>query len=478
MVDIKTKFNAVIAIVLVALIILVPLAVSLTRTISDTGDTADTYIRNSKGNYWTATGANIQTAIWDLNASGGTVWIPSGTISLSSHLILNNHIDLVGAGVYSTILNLTSNDAYGNIYASGKHNVSVRDMTINGNRNNVIGSNAIDFRAMTDFTLQNLYCHSFDGNGIRIASESGDAWCKRGFVDNIYVDDVPGSSLEAFAFNNISQTMFSNLHCRNSAATYSVDFHGIRNCTIDGVITEESGGIKIYGEGNWYCYNNTFNNLIVRKNTQTLDCGLWVYETRNTNINNVQLDKGYNGIRIELSSYINLNNVKTNYNSNCGLYMVSSNHININNAFFYHSISNPIYISACNNMTMSNIEVIDAKNYGYIETSKDFSIDNSIFSKSTSYGIDMVTCARFSVSNTRFYFNTEDGITTELGTCNNYTISNCYFSGNDKALDIHASDNYFIVSGCICTPGDGIDINAIWSSTRRVNDTICVLTIS
>ena len=35
-----------------------------------------TTIRNSNGKSWTPTGANRQAAIWDLNSTGGTVWLP------------------------------------------------------------------------------------------------------------------------------------------------------------------------------------------------------------------------------------------------------------------------------------------------------------------------------------------------------------------------------------------------------------------
>lgn len=73
------KRKAEVIIVALFLITIFTLSVmSVTRTITDTSDTIDTYIRNSNGKYWAATGANIQTAIWDLNSTkGGFVRLPN-----------------------------------------------------------------------------------------------------------------------------------------------------------------------------------------------------------------------------------------------------------------------------------------------------------------------------------------------------------------------------------------------------------------
>lgn len=49
------------------LLILVGISVeSLTRTLTDSSDTMDRFIRNSNGKYWDVTASNIQVAINDL----------------------------------------------------------------------------------------------------------------------------------------------------------------------------------------------------------------------------------------------------------------------------------------------------------------------------------------------------------------------------------------------------------------------------
>jgi len=51
---------------------------ALTRTITGSSDEIETFIRNSNGNYWTASYNNVKEAIWDLNGTGGNIYVPDG----------------------------------------------------------------------------------------------------------------------------------------------------------------------------------------------------------------------------------------------------------------------------------------------------------------------------------------------------------------------------------------------------------------
>ena len=69
------------------------------RRINDSYDNVDTLIRNSNGRYWAATGANIQTAIDDLNTTvgaevGGDVWLPKGKYTTTETLYIYYNISL------------------------------------------------------------------------------------------------------------------------------------------------------------------------------------------------------------------------------------------------------------------------------------------------------------------------------------------------------------------------------------------------
>lgn len=101
MLKIRTKIEVGLISILL-LVVSLSNVLSVNRTISDTQDTIATFVRNSNGNYWTATGANIQTAIWDLNDTGGTVYLPSNTIEISVGLVCNQNIKLTG-GIGSII---------------------------------------------------------------------------------------------------------------------------------------------------------------------------------------------------------------------------------------------------------------------------------------------------------------------------------------------------------------------------------------
>lgn len=80
-----------IAITILVILTAIPIALSLTRTISDTQDTKENIIWNSKGNQWKLSGNNIQTAIDDLD--GGMVWV-GGDVDLSDPIYLKDHVTI------------------------------------------------------------------------------------------------------------------------------------------------------------------------------------------------------------------------------------------------------------------------------------------------------------------------------------------------------------------------------------------------
>jgi len=89
----RTKIEVAFALLLL-ISVSVASVISLTRTISDSHDDIDTYIRNSNGNYWEATGSNLQLAINDIGNDGGTVWVGSD-VTLSSEITIHNNDHLI-----------------------------------------------------------------------------------------------------------------------------------------------------------------------------------------------------------------------------------------------------------------------------------------------------------------------------------------------------------------------------------------------
>ncbi|MCD4740770.1 hypothetical protein K8R43_06350 [archaeon] len=80
--------------VLVVLVTGMYLVGSVTRNITDETDNKDSFVRNSKGNYWEPLGSNIFAAINDLD-SGGIVWLPgSTTITVTDTITLPENVVL------------------------------------------------------------------------------------------------------------------------------------------------------------------------------------------------------------------------------------------------------------------------------------------------------------------------------------------------------------------------------------------------
>ena len=136
----RTKIEAGIAVLLLFAIVVVSGTVTITDvSVSVDGTTLDgntfygwnasnaTMIRNSNGRYWEPTGENIQNAINDL-VSGGVVYLPSGTIEVTTQILMDDDIWLKGSGM-TTVLHIT-----GNTLTSGnKDNVTFSDFKITGN---------------------------------------------------------------------------------------------------------------------------------------------------------------------------------------------------------------------------------------------------------------------------------------------------------------------------------------------------------
>lgn len=96
------------------------------RIISGSQDTKVTLIRNSKGNYWQATGTNLQAAIDDLGSDGGTVWVGSD-VTLDSSIRLNySHVTLDFEGHKVTLNgNISFIEILGGVWYSNVRNAEV-----------------------------------------------------------------------------------------------------------------------------------------------------------------------------------------------------------------------------------------------------------------------------------------------------------------------------------------------------------------
>jgi hypothetical protein len=118
-------------------------ALAVTRTITSTGDTVETFIRTSKGNYYAATEAGLEAAIWDGNGSNSVVYLPGGaniTVSTTINILLDHNYGLViegngcnlSKGGIQPIFNITRIDPV--ISTIQKSPIRISDIHFYGNR--------------------------------------------------------------------------------------------------------------------------------------------------------------------------------------------------------------------------------------------------------------------------------------------------------------------------------------------------------
>jgi hypothetical protein len=465
-IKLRTKIEIITAVFFIILLITASVA-SLSRTITDSSDSVETYIRNSNGKYWVATGANLQTAINDLT-SGGTVYVPAGTIDLSSDLTIQNNVWLKGSGIGNTVLRQADGTTFthGVIKCVSKNNFTISDLTIYGNRDEIaVGYSGIDVSGCTDFIIRDVYVDHPAKAGFRIYGYS-----ERGLVTNIFASGMTGA-MQALSVNDASETVFSNGIFWDVGNTQAMDFCDVIDCTIDNMIVKDSNmGMKVTSTSD-YSYNCNFNNIVF-KNIAAAGEGIKIEKTRKCNFNNIYL-KGGNGLIVYSNcDQINLNNIYIENSADVGL-ALNGNYITANNVQVRYSTAYGLQING-DYISLSNAQIIDSGSYNLMENAKYAKIENCEFLNSLSFGLVCKNSDHFSISGCDFINNALDGIDCTTTPNNNYIITGCFFNGNQKAIDTGSTDNYYIITDNICE-GDEIDDNNA-GATKVVADNIGTVT--
>jgi hypothetical protein len=443
----------------------------------------DTFIRNSKGNYWTATGANLKLAWWDLNTTGGTVWLPAGIFIVTADLTPVNKTKLIGAGIGATHIDLSTGTAYGIKTTTGtspirgwRNNFTISDMTIDANS---ISGNCLNLNSCNDVILENLYLNGSKSTDLYLSTN-----CTRFKIMNIYatgLKDIAGSAKQLIGVNYLRDSLFDNIHCfgpTDGLCAFDLS-SGCQNNSINNVYISKVNtlaafsGFKLSGDDFLNC-NNNINNVRISGCQGTTSTGKGFY-TQGTsgkgvtrcNFNNIEIINGGSFYIDAYGSYINVNNVYVNNSLAAGQGIgCLGNHINFDNIFSYYAVSRGVLFQNANNITINNMQVIHSGSYNQITGCTDFSLSNCIFSyglNSASGDLSISTCSRFTITNSRFMYNLGDGIDTTVGVVSNFSISNCQFIGNvGKGIDGGANSNLSIL-GCLFNNngGDGIECDAL-----------------
>lgn len=288
------------------LIIFTALSVaSVTRIITDSSDNDVTFIRNSNGGYWELNGGNIQNAIDDISDTGGTVWLPSGTISISSVISVPSNVKIEGTGMDSTILEMSSSGSFptGCVYLYHVEHVILSDFSVDGNKNGgATGNMMYVSEDCRNISISRI--HLYDGNNAGLR-------CYR--ASDIHVSDcfihVDCASNQALSLAQTDDSIFSDITLINPSLQ-ALDIASCDNSIFNDIIIKDSAyGMKICGADS-ISNNNTFNNFNIFDITSQE--GLRMENCRDISISNFCINNvGNDGITLYSSAqritFTNLN---------------------------------------------------------------------------------------------------------------------------------------------------------------------------
>jgi hypothetical protein len=200
----------------------------------------------------------LQSAVDAASATTGTLFIPQGTYGVSGKLTLPSGLTLEGAGMGTTALRVLP-EATGlqrTLRARGKpedytSDVTVRDLTIDGNRSNLThiasdnqGHSTIYFIYVENVLFERVEALNAQGAGFRIGAVKDPHPAR-----NVTLRDcrAVGNYQNGVAPTLVSTFLMENCYVANTELVVSVDFetHGPmdvkRNCTVRDCTFEDQG---------------------------------------------------------------------------------------------------------------------------------------------------------------------------------------------------------------------------------------------
>lgn len=484
-----TKTNVFVAFVVVGLLLAVGV-LQATRTITDSGDTwtgtmmisgntdfkSGSYynlskkIYTSNGLVYNATGANLRTAYYNLNSTGGAVYVPPGTFYITPDIRCVNKTQIIGSGPATIIKAGTSVNADGVFYSLQRNNVTLSGFTLDVN----LTGTGINWFGCKDITVENIQILNAAGTGIYFQERGyNDRNCSNIMVDKVNIYNTQSWTNQPVGVSHTYNAVFSNIIV-NKCTGWGFDIaRYCHNITVMNLqVRDCAGGIKCTGisaaKPNKHI---SFTNVGVSNvaNESGFRTGFVTYlNLNNFNIQSVLDDNGMLiGPTGQPVKYVEISNV--NINMTGGVYGngftigASSSYVQVTNMFVRSSTGRDLNVDTANNFTLTNFKSYSSGSYNNILNSKDFELIGCSFQNSVSYGLDIDGCSFFSVSDSKFSANAGDGGLFTNNICKNYSIFNSKFISNaQKGLWIYTADSNITIMGCLFknNGGDGIECNA------------------
>lgn len=442
----------------------------ITRSISNTQDNKDTMICNSNGNCWEPTAANIQVAIDDLGAQGGTVWLPPKVYTLTQDKVfIRNNIRLTGSGIGSTILKKADGTSGYPLWAEYVENFTISDLTIDGNRHAGAQGNGLMVRASENFIIENVHIKSPSGGGLGIIRS------ENGFISKVLVNDV--GQWQGIGGLQSTNIVFSDCIVWNVTQDFGAAFSGVQNSTVNNLIVYDSNyGIKVDDDdANTMLTENTeFNNIHVSV-TGTGD-GLKLLQQKNNNYNNVFVSGGQTGLRVwPTVSNINMNNIHVEDSITRGI-MIEGNKIQMNNVLIKNPGTYGLSLVSGENIGLTSIKVETPGSENRIVDSSNVLISESSFSEGGAYGLRISNSQDVIVKNSLMKNNVLEGILVDgsSGSVSNFMLSDNIVTENSKGIAVtdHAHENYIITNNVLTSnSGQALDDKGT-GSNKLVEDNL------
>ena len=195
----------------------------------------------------TADQVEIQTAIDDLGATGGTVLLLEGTYNMANWIEPDNYVTIEGQG-FATVLNSHNLDAV--IFPQSKTMVVIKNLRITGTQSNAGDTVGVKFENCTSSKIVNVYFNAFHDYGF---------WIDRGSYNLILDSTSINADMIGIFIINTNRNIVSN--CITWADDYGVtiDLCADRNI-VSNCIT--SGGTKSILINNANCDRNLIHGNI------------------------------------------------------------------------------------------------------------------------------------------------------------------------------------------------------------------------